>query len=156
MIDRAASGRACLAALAFLIAQGCVESRALTAAMPAPASAIDPRSCAGPGTLYRRTELFLGLSRPGGEPVTIGEFAGFLKEVVTPRFPAGFIVLEGHGQFRDRHGIIVREDARIVVLLYDPLDRTAGARIEAIRRAYAQVFRQASALRVDGTACVWF
>jgi uncharacterized protein DUF3574 len=155
MIDRARGG-ACLAALAFLIAQGCVESRTLTAAMPAPASSIDPRSCAGPATLYRRTELFLGLSRPGGEPVTTGEFAGFLKEVVTPRFPAGFTVLEGHGQFRDRHGTIVREDARIVVLLYDPLDRTAGARIEAIRRAYAQVFRQGSVLRADGTACVWF
>lgn len=156
MIDRAARGGACLAALAFLIAQGCVESRTLTAAMPAPASSIDARSCAGPATLYRRTELFLGLSRPGGKPVTIGEFARFLKEVVTPRFPAGFTVLEGHGQFRDRHGTIVQEDARIVVLLYDPLDRTAGARIEAIRRAYAQAFRQESVLRADGTACVWF
>ena len=152
MIDRAA----CLAALAFLIAQGCVESRTLTAAMPAPASSIDPRSCAGPATLYRRTELFLGSSRPGGQPVTIGEFARFLKEVVTPRFPAGFTVLEGHGQFRDRHGTIVQEGARIVVLLYDPLDRTAGARIEAIRSAYAQVFRQGSVLRADGTACIWF
>jgi hypothetical protein len=88
--------------------------------------------------------------------VTIGEFAGFLKEVVTPRFPAGFTILEGHGQFRDRHGTIVQEDARIVVLLYDPLVRTAGARIEAIRAAYAQAFRQESVLRADGTACVWF
>lgn len=154
MIDRA-KGVACLAALAFLIAQGCVESRTLTAAMPAPASSIDSGSCTAPGTLYRRTELFLGLSRPGGEPVTIEEIAGFLKDVVTPRFPAGFTVLEGRGQFRDRHGTIVREDARIVVLLYDPEDRTAGARIEAIRRAYAQAFRQESVLRADGTACVF-
>jgi hypothetical protein len=153
MIDRAA----CLAALLFLIsAEGCVESRTLTAAVPAPASSIDPSTCTGPGTLYRRTELFLGLSRPGAEPVTIGEFAGFLKDVVTPRFPAGFTVLEGRGQFRDRHGTIVREDARIVVLLYDPLDRTAGARIEAIRKTYAQAFRQGSVLRADGTACVFF
>lgn len=156
MIDRAAKGGACLTALAFLIAQGCVESRTLTTALPAPASSIDRHSCAGPGTLYRRTELFLGLSRPGGQPVTIGEFARFLKEVVTPRFPAGFTVLEGHGQFRDRHGTIIQEDTRIVVLLYDPLDRTADARIEAIRRAYAQAFRQGSVLRADGTACVWF
>ena len=156
MIDRARGG-ACLAALLFLIsALGCVDSRTLTAAMPAPASSIDPRSCTDPGTLYRRTELFLGLARPGGEPVTIGEIAGFLKEVVTPRFPAGFTVLEGHGQFRDRHGTIVREDARIIVLLYDPEDRAAGARIEAIRAAYAQAFRQESVLRADGTACVWF
>jgi len=156
MIDRAARAGACLAALAFLITQGCVESRTLTAAMPAPAPSIDPRSCTGPGTLYRRTELFLGLSRPGREPVTIGEFARFLKEVVTPRFPAGFTVFEGHGQFRDRHGTIVQEDARIVVLLYDALDRTAGARIEAIRAAYTQAFRQESVLRADGTACVFF
>jgi hypothetical protein len=156
MIDRAARGGVCLAALAFLTAQGCVENRTLIAAMPAPASSIDPRSCAGPGTLYRRTELFLGLSRSGREPVTIGEFARFLKDVVTPRFPAGFTVLDGHGQFRDRHGTIVREDARIVVFLYDPLDRTAGARIEAIRAAYAQAFRQGSVLRADGTACVFF
>ncbi|MGH8590886.1 MAG: DUF3574 domain-containing protein [Gammaproteobacteria bacterium] len=155
MIDRAARGGAFLATLAFLVAQGCVEGRTLTAAMPAPASSIDRGSCTGPGTLYRRTELFLGLSRPGAEPVTIGEIAGFLKDVVTPRFPAGFTLLEGHGQFRDRHGTIVREDARIVVLLYDPEDRTAGARIEAIRRAYARAFRQESVLRADGTACVF-
>ncbi|MGH8472921.1 MAG: DUF3574 domain-containing protein, partial [Gammaproteobacteria bacterium] len=101
-------------------------------------------------------ELFLGLSKPGGELVTIREFAGFLKEIVTPRFPDGFTVLEGHGQFRDRHGTLVREDARIVVLSYAPLDRTAGARIEAIRAAYAQAFRQESVLRADGTACVSF
>ena len=75
---------------------------------------------------------------------------------MTPRFPDGFTVLEGHGQFRDRHGTIVREDARIIVLLYDPEDRAAGARIEAIRAAYAQAFRQESVLRADGTACVWF
>ncbi|MGH8480442.1 MAG: DUF3574 domain-containing protein [Gammaproteobacteria bacterium] len=68
----------------------------------------------------------------------------------------GFTVL-GHGQFRDRRGTLVREDARVVVLLYDPLDRTAaGARIEAIRAAYAQAFRQGSVLRADGTACVSF
>jgi hypothetical protein len=160
MVDGATSphsGGACLAALLFLIsAQGCVDSRTLTAAMPPPASSIDPRSCTGPETLYRRTELFLGLSRPGGEPVTIREFAGFLREAVAPRFPAGFTVLEGRGQYRDRHGTIVQEDARIVVLLYGPEDRTAGARIDAIRRAYAQAFRQESVLRADDTACVSF
>ena len=84
------------------------------------------------------------------------QFAAFLQDVVAPRFPAGFTVLEGRGQFRDRHGTLVQEDARIVVLLYDPLDRTAGARIDAIRRAYAQAFRQESVLRADGTACVFF
>jgi hypothetical protein len=37
-----------------------------------------------------------------------------------------------------------------------PATFSAGARIEAIRRAYAQVFWQGSVLRADGTACVWF
>ena len=88
--------------------------------------------------------------------MTIEGFEGFLKEAMAPRFPAGFTVLEGHGELRDRHGTLVQEDARIVVLLYDALDRTAGARIEAIRAAYAQAFRQESVLHADGSACVSF
>ena len=159
MIDQAASGCASFAAvlsLAFLL--GCAESRGSEGATARAAitPSTDPASCEDPGTRYRRTELFLGLSKPGGAPVTGQQFAAFLQDVVAPRFPAGFTVLEGRGQFRDRHGTLVQEDARIVVLLYDPLDRTAGARIDAIRRAYAQAFRQESVLRADGTACVFF
>ena len=89
-------------------------------------------------------------------PVTAQEFAGFLHDIVTPRFPMGFTVLNGYGQFRDRRGTLVREDARIVILLYDPEDPSAPERIEAIRTAYRRMFRQQSVLRADGSACVSF
>src|SRR5262245_20410541 len=42
---------------------------------------------------YYRTELYFGRSIPGGGQVSDNEWEKFLADVVTPRFPDGFTIL---------------------------------------------------------------
>lgn len=84
------------------------------------------------------------------------EWRGFLDREITPRFPDGLTVLRGMGQFKGQSGIITREEAVLVILLY-PLN-TVGSheRLEDIREAYKRRFHQQSVLRVDTTVCASF
>jgi Protein of unknown function (DUF3574) len=64
-----------------------------------------------------RTELFFGLRKPNGTEVNNAEFQLFLvggaspveNREVTPRFPDGFTVMSGQGQFKDARGSILQE-----------------------------------------------
>jgi hypothetical protein len=102
---------------------------------------------------FARTELFFGLSRPGGV-VSETEFQVFIDTQVTPRFPQGLTLLSGAGQFRDASGKTVIEGSKLLVLLYPRRDRDANAKIESIRREYRYRFEQQSVLRSDETSCV--
>lgn len=103
-----------------------------------------------------RLELYFGTQRPGGAPVTDAEWAAFLDEEVTPRFPDGLTVLEGNGQWRNSQGVITRETSTLLIILYEPSAEKHAA-IEDIRAAYKDRFDQESVMRVDGpTQCVSF
>ncbi len=99
---------------------------------------------------YYRTELYMGRSKPDGTLVAEQEWTDFLTETVTPRFPDGFTVLSGFGQFRDRSGRIVREPSSVMIFLYRSRSKKESrAKIEEIRTAYVIRFHQESVLRVD-------
>jgi len=99
---------------------------------------------------YYGTELYFGLSIPGGGKVTDDEWETFLSDFVTPRFPSGFTVFDARGQYRQADNEIVREPTKVVVFLYSATTRTASRRrIEEIRRAYKTRFKQESVMRVD-------
>ncbi len=99
---------------------------------------------------FYRTELYFGRSRPDGGVVTDGEWNRFLAEVVTPRFPDGFTILNGTGQYREKSGKIIREPSEVLVFLYTRKTREASRRkIDEIRRAYVKQFSQESVLRMD-------
>jgi hypothetical protein len=108
------------------------------------------------GDLFVRTELFFGRSKPDGSTVTDREFQRFLNREITPRFPEGLTVLEGRGQFRDSSGVILREDAVLLILLYPATEEFRHQRIERIREEYKSAFQQESVLRVDSSSCVSF
>ncbi|MFJ6798596.1 DUF3574 domain-containing protein [Streptomyces sp. NPDC091268] len=105
----------------------------------------------GTGEPYEETRLYFGTDRTGGgPPVGKGEFMGFLEREITPAFPEGLTVHDGYGQWRGRDGKAVRETSYEVVLLYPEKDaRERGVRIERIRRAYEDRFRQDSVARSD-------
>ena len=73
-----------------------------------------------------------------------------MTDEVTPRFPDGFTVLDGYGQWRNKEGKIVKEDSKVLVVLYKKADlKTATAKLDEIRVAYNKTFQQQSVLRMD-------
>lgn len=105
------------------------------------------------GQAVARTELFFGLARPDGKRVSAAEFQAFVDQEITPRFPAGLTLLPGDGQFRNTAGVMVKENAKLLILLY-PQEHGASQKIEAIRAAYMKTFAQQSVMRVDGLSCM--
>ncbi|MEU9607531.1 DUF3574 domain-containing protein [Streptomyces sp. NPDC048057] len=132
----------------------------VTASAAVPVAAPAPGSVAGssPSTAYVETQLFFGTARPDGGPaVTARQFQDFLDRQVTPRFPAGLTVQEGHGQYRDRFGVIESERSYEVILLYPASAApSADPKIEQIRSRYNEQFAQESVARVDQDARVDF
>jgi hypothetical protein len=102
-----------------------------------------------------RTELFFGLRKPNGTEVNNAEFQQFLDREVTPRFPDGFTVMSGQGQFKDARGAILQERSKLLILLH-PLSASSNQQIEQIRTAYIKSFQQQSVLRADNLSCAAF
>jgi hypothetical protein len=122
------------------------------AAMPQPPCQMIPSS-----TLFARTELFFGLSKPDGSEVTAAEFQDFLNREITPRFPNGLTLLAAQGQFKNIQGVTIQERSRLLILLY-PWSKTGddNQKIEQIRLAYRNAFQQEWVLRTDGLSCTSF
>jgi len=125
-----------------------VNVDAQTATATAPAAVLRAEN-------YYRTELYMGMSIPGGSMVSDEAWEKFLVEVVTPLFPDGFTILGGRGQYREASGTIAKEPSHVLVFLYKKADRkSAGVKIEQIRTEYKKRFAQESVLRVDITKSV--
>ncbi|MDX1682151.1 MAG: DUF3574 domain-containing protein [Phycisphaeraceae bacterium] len=63
-------------------------------------------------------------------------------------FPDGLTVIDGYGQYRSSMGEMIRESARIVIIIHRNDDPTVG-RFQRIRDAYRQRFDQESVLWVS-------
>ena len=99
---------------------------------------------------FRKTELYFGTGKPDGTEVTEEEWQDFLLREVTPRFPNGFTVIPATGQYRTAAGRVVREHSRVIVILYPKrMKAPAGVKIEELRKAYCERFKQESVMRVD-------
>ncbi|MEE1927084.1 DUF3574 domain-containing protein [Streptomyces sp. TRM 70351] len=110
------------------------------------------------GQEYMETRLFFGTGRHDGKPpITEDEFHAFLNDYITPRFPAGLTLQEGHGQWRDRDGDVNRERSYELILLYPTTTaKDSDAAIEEIRRAYTTRWELESVGRVDARVRVDF
>jgi hypothetical protein len=97
-----------------------------------------------------RTELYFGLSRPGGGEVSEAEWAAFLAKEVTPRFPEGLTVLDARGQWQDRSGAVLKERTKVLILIHAD---TPDSRIALfnIVNVYKRTFGQQAVLRVRDT-----
>jgi hypothetical protein len=118
---------------------------------------INQFECGNPlhGETFARTELFFGLSKPDRSIITATELKAFIDREVTPRFPDGLTLLTGTGQFKDSTGKLIKEESKLLILIY-PFNRENDGAIEQIRQAYIKAFQQESVLRVDGRSCVSF
>ncbi|WP_438019324.1 DUF3574 domain-containing protein [Sorangium sp. So ce315] len=107
------------------------------------------------GDLMIRTELFFGLDRFDGPPVTQEEWQEFVDTEVTPRFRDGLTQFDVDGQYLASTDELIREDSRLIMLLHDG-GQAASDSIEAIREEYKRRFNQESVLRIDEPVCVDF
>lgn len=98
------------------------------------------------GEPFTKVELYFGLSKPDGTTVSVMEWQRFVDREITPRFREGFLVLMGYGQYQTQSGQLVRENSRLVVLLYQTTPEKEKA-IDAIVQTYKRTFQQESVLR---------
>jgi len=116
-----------------------------------------PDACAGlqgdPGIAAR---LYFGRTQKGGRPIDDAAWRSFLEQNVTPRFPLGFTVLDGYGQWQQRAtGRIIREASTVIEIA---TDRSADTlwKLEAIRADYRERFEQESVGLVVTASCASF
>ena len=87
--------------------------------------------------------LAFGLTRPDGSVIERQDWQQFVDSEITPRFPAGFTVIEAQGQWYDAAGHkVIQEGSRIVWIVAPSTDRSLQAHLRAIRQIYQKRFKQ--------------
>jgi len=103
--------------------------------------------------VWVKSELYFGVAPWEAEGLGLsaaeGSWRAFLDEEVTPRFPDGFTVLDGYGQWRERAGgEIYRSRSRVLVVVH-PDTAAKRADIEALREAFRARTGAKSVLAVE-------
>jgi Protein of unknown function (DUF3574) len=113
-------------------------------------------ACGGAQKQQQVAELMFGRKIVDRIAVTEDEWAQFLDQEITPRFPDGLTVFSAAGQWRDQtSNKIIREPSKIVLIVL-PGKTDDLARINEIAQAYKSRFRQPSVGVILRQACVSF
>ena len=107
--------------------------------------------CGGDGQLAVQELLYFGTEKSSGH-VTPEDWAQFLSEIVTPRFPDGLSVWQAYGQWRSASGEVIREPSYVLSLVH-PDDAMSNKAVQEIIASYKTRFQQEAVLRVKSSAC---
>jgi CubicO group peptidase (beta-lactamase class C family) len=129
--------RAAGAAILLLALGGCMSA-------PKPA-------CPAGQSQLRTAQLFLSAKPPA--KITDADIRRFVDAEVTPRFPAGVTVVDGGGQWRGDENRLIREAAKVVMIVL-PERGDPASKVEAVRAAYRAKFKQDSMVVLPPPACV--
>ena len=91
--------------------------------------------------------LYFGRDIPGGGTVTDSAWSAFLREVVTPRFPAGLTIFRAEGQWRMDDGTVVGEQSFVVEVIH-PASPAVDTSLLEIAEEYKRRFNQEAVMRV--------
>jgi hypothetical protein len=127
----------------------------LTLLLPPGCVTVSP-PCAGAARPQLRAELIFGRSIKGGGVVSEAAWRRFLDEEVTPRFPDGFTVIDGRGQWRGEGQTKIVKEASKVLVVAMPGEAERRARLAAVAEAYKRRFRQESVATLLTPSCVSF
>lgn len=141
------------ALLPLLLLAGCVALP--PAAVVSTTTVVSP--CAGlrgdPGITAR---LYFGRTMQGGARIEDAAWQTFLAEKVTPRFPAGFTIIQTAGQWQQRStGRIVQQPSTVIEIAA-MRDAETIWKFEEIRADYRQAFNQESVGLVVSENCFSF
>lgn len=117
---------------------------------------VSTSECADGGELWHEYRLFMGRGSGGAEVVSDEDWATFLADTITPRFPDGLSVIDVAGQGTTADGALEQERTKMLLVLVPPSDETALNRMNEIGAEYKQRFTQDAVLRVVYPACVAF
>jgi hypothetical protein len=118
-----------------------VEATIVAVSLGACAQAGAPAVCTAPLKPALEIDLYFGRDKQGGGEVSEAEWAAFLTDTVTPRFPDGLSVLNVEGQARESSGRIVRERTKLLVVVVFDAPAHQG-RVREIVQAYNGRFGQ--------------
>ncbi|MBP0443756.1 DUF3574 domain-containing protein [Roseomonas sp. SSH11] len=101
--------------------------------------------------------LAFGRNQGGALRVTDADWAAFLAEEATPRFPSGLTTHDTQGQWRGADGVIAREPGKLLWLVIpNASPEEAAARTAPLVSAYRTRFGQESVLSSFARGCVSF
>lgn len=101
-------------------------------------------------------QLFFSQSIEGRGPVTAKEWKAFLSQAVTPRFPAGFTVYDGYGQWLNpkTHSVTQQNSKVLVIAVQDSAE--TRAKITELSELYRKDFHQQATGIITNQACAAF
>jgi hypothetical protein len=102
-----------------------------------------------------RDVLYFGRNRSNGGIVTNEEWAAFLADSVPPRFPDGFTVVEGCGQWRGESGAIAHERTEIASITHESGEAFDNS-VREIKGEYLRRFEQEAVLWERSAVCASF
>ena len=111
-----------------------------------------PPVCTAPLKPALEVDLYFGRDKQDGGEVSEAEWASFLADTVTPRFPDGLSVLTVGGQAREPSGRIVRERTKLLVVVVFDAPAHQG-RVREIVEAYNSRFGQHGVFRAEHAVC---
>lgn len=91
--------------------------------------------------------LYFGRGIPGGGDVTEAQWAAFVDEVITPRFPNGYSLWRSEGYWKGDDGKSVKEQSSVFEVTHER-DAATDAKIAEIAQAYRERFNQDAVLLV--------
>lgn len=110
--------------------------------------------CADPLKPMLRAELFFGRTIGDRFGVTDRLWQIYVDRELTPRFPDGFTVIDGKGQWRE-DDVVMREASKVVIMVA-PDSAELRTRIATAMNAYIKQFRQKSVGLVTQAVCAAF
>lgn len=96
-----------------------------------------------------QTTLYFGLKSADGRGVSEQEWARFLAEVVTPRFPQGLTVVTAYGQGTNPGSDAVLVEMTKVLIVVHPDDAANAGKIAEIKAKYSQDFGQTGVFHTE-------
>jgi len=141
-------GKVVVSAVVMAMLAGCAGVR--------PSPAPSPAACAD-GSQRPTAELVFGrvIGVSPGPGVSEAEFAAFLDQEVSPRFPDGLTIIDAQGRWTPPAGSIIHEPSKVVMIVL-PGRPDDVAQLNAVREAYKQRFQQESVLLMTQQNCVSF
>lgn len=108
-------------------------------------------TCRAPLQPMTTANLYFGRSIAGGGEVSDADWQRFVADEVSPRFPNGFTVEDGLGEWLGANGP-VREKSKHLILVLGGFPGEAE-KLKAIRAAYETRFRQEAVGLVQTPGC---